>query len=275
MRCFEEISVLKSRIYVEQEEKIATISAKSKDDPMVEQFIEAIKKVKPEVLSKLVAILDINHSLGDNKGISFLHIAATSTDSKVLEWLLENGADPTRKGEKLPTLPYDAAVSKECRNVFRKFMAKYPAKWDYSLTNIPSPLTEEMEELAKRREREKRKREREKKKAQKILNAPVVVGDSGPVVNSTAAKFKNLSLAGLKKSDKELLGMSADQRMRLDREKRAMAAESRLRSQKNECGNCGISLTGLASFDKSVYRYCSIDCLKVLASLSQENQILF
>ena len=142
-------------------------------------------------------------------------------------------------------------------------MAKHLEMWDYSLTNIPSPLTEEMEEAARKLEKERRKKEREKKKAQKNIDAPVVesVVDSSDIV--PVKKLKNMSLAGLRKSDKELLGMSQEQRIRLDREKRALAAESRLRSQKSECGNCGNSLVGVISFDKSIYRYCSIECLKV------------
>jgi hypothetical protein len=36
-----------------------------------------------------------------------------------------------------------------------------------------------------------------------------------------------------------------------------------MRASQNKCGHCGKSLDGLACFEKSIYRYCSLDCLKV------------
>jgi hypothetical protein len=33
----------------------------------------------------------------------------------------------------------------QVRDAFRRFMAAEPAAWDYSASDIPSPLTEEME----------------------------------------------------------------------------------------------------------------------------------
>jgi hypothetical protein len=43
-----------------------------------------------------------------------------------------------RNGNKLP--PYAMTVSKEVRNAFRRFMAKYPEKHDYSLAQVGNVL---------------------------------------------------------------------------------------------------------------------------------------
>lgn len=78
------------------------------------------------------------------KGMTLLHEAAKAGDTaKVLD-LLEEGADPCVK-EKGGRTPYVVATDKETRNVFRRFMAVYPDKWDWHAANVPSPLTAELE----------------------------------------------------------------------------------------------------------------------------------
>ena len=74
-----------------------------------------------------------------------LHEAAQTGDAqKVLE-LLELGLDPCVKDQRGRT-PYMLANEKEVRNIFRRFMASNPDKWDWNSAKVPSALTKEMEE---------------------------------------------------------------------------------------------------------------------------------
>jgi len=45
--------------------------------------------------------------------------------------LMEAGCDPSVMNKKSQT-PYNVAVNKETRNVFRRFLADFPDRYDYS-----------------------------------------------------------------------------------------------------------------------------------------------
>jgi hypothetical protein len=61
--------------------------------------------------------------------------------------------------------------------------------------------------------------------------------------------------------------MSTEKRALLDREKRALAAEARIKNSKQTCASCSNSLNGLQPFDKNGLKYCSMNCLKQQQSL--------
>ncbi|KAI5107425.1 ankyrin repeat and zinc finger domain-containing protein 1 isoform X4 [Silurus meridionalis] len=73
-----------------------------------------------------------------------------------------------RKGQ----TPYAVAPDKESRNMFRKFMAEHPDKYDYAKAQVPGPLTAEIEskkaekkkaQKAAKKQREKERREEKRK----------------------------------------------------------------------------------------------------------------
>ena len=265
MRCFEELTTVKQQRIVKSE-PFSVIKSKT-DKPSLSEhekkMIEAVKKgnVDDADLILKAGLVDLNLQLPDSDGISFLHIAAQHSQSKIITLLLENGADPTVRGKQIPSKPYDLVDSKESRDSFRRFMGKYPSRWNYDLSNIPSPLTSEMESIAAEKAKEKRKKDKERKRAQKKESAPVL----NPEEDISLPSVKSISIS---KSMKESFGMSADQRMRLDREKRAVAAEARMRTSKNQCGYCQKSLSGSSTFEKDEFKYCSLACIK-------EHSILF
>ncbi|KAG2450545.1 hypothetical protein HYH02_005046 [Chlamydomonas schloesseri] len=76
-----------------------------------------------------------------------LHRAAKAGDPERVRRLLESGHDPCARDGKGRT-PYALAADKNTRDVFRRFMAQHPDRWDYSTSGIPSALTEEMEAAA-------------------------------------------------------------------------------------------------------------------------------
>jgi hypothetical protein len=59
-------------------------------------------------------------------------LAVMTTDNVVVfRALLEAGCDPSVKNKKSQT-PYVVSANKETRNIFRRFWADFPGKYDYS-----------------------------------------------------------------------------------------------------------------------------------------------
>ncbi|KAK3728093.1 hypothetical protein RRG08_022143 [Elysia crispata] len=188
----------------------------------------------------------LNRPLGDG-GQTFLHVAAKENQAQLVHLLLEHGANPALK-DKTGKTPYNLA-GPEARNTFRRFMSLWPDRYDYTTAQIPSPLTEEMEQERKRKMAEKRKA---KKKAANERN-----------------KEKKEALLKQREEEKEkerFLALS-------DREKRALAAEKRILQQHDStsgsakpvlsrCWACAIDITGKVPFEYSDYKFCTTKCLR-------------
>eukprot|EP00878_Enallax_costatus_P044839 GHUV01053598.1.p1 GENE.GHUV01053598.1~~GHUV01053598.1.p1 ORF type:complete len:210 (+),score=105.62 GHUV01053598.1:1-630(+) len=89
--------------------------------------------------------------------------ASKAGDAERVSRLLAHGHDPTCRDSKGRT-PYQLAANKEVRDAFRRFMAEQPDAWDYSSSDIPSPLTPEMETAQQSKKAEKRARQKAKEK---------------------------------------------------------------------------------------------------------------
>lgn len=140
-------------------------------------------------------------------GDTVLHTAAIDGHLSLIPILMRYGADPTVQNEHGHT-PYVLSKNKDVRDMFRRFMARYPSAWDYESAHIPSPLTEEMEA-----ERNKKDAERKKEKKKKWAK-------------------KQREKAGKEKEEKEEkvaeLGQLEVSESLSKREKQAMAAERRM-----------------------------------------------
>jgi hypothetical protein len=284
MRCFQELTAVRvvpkmeraatprknsSNITKEKVQTHLNFIADQKEDIIpdsLQQLFDQIKKGKVDLFKSSVDIEMINTVFGSNHGTSLLHVASSSSQCEIIDFLLESGADPTLHAQNKTVKPYDVAGNKDARDVFRRFMYRYPEKWDYQTANIPGPLTPEMEEKQAEKEKQRKKKEKERKKEkQKEQKEKFAILEAAAAESTNAADqiIKKTTIMKLSDSERQTLGMTPEQRQRFDREKRAMAAEARMRSSQNKCGNCGKSLLGITSFDKSIYRYCSMACLKV------------
>ncbi|KAK2850366.1 hypothetical protein Q7C36_009149 [Tachysurus vachellii] len=179
----------------------------------------------------------------DSAGYTLLHVASAAAQKHAVKLLLEMGSDPTCRDRKGQT-PYAVAPDKECRNMFRKFMAEHPDKYDYAKAQVPGPLTAEIES-----------KKMEKKKAQKA-----------------AKKQREKEQREEKRQEEE----EQEEKRRFlalsDREKRAMAAERRLAAQVattgatltniRRCWQCGESLLGKVPFEYLNYSFCSTRCVQ-------------
>nr|CAG8484014.1 4774_t:CDS:2 [Entrophospora candida] len=155
----------------------------------------------------------------------------------IVEYLLKQGANPTQTSKIKNMTAYEIAKDKETRNVFRRFMADEPDKYDWKLARVPSPLTKEME------------------------------GEQRYKVGTKATTTESSS------SEVYLIGLTPEERLNIEREKRARAAEERLLKLSNRgvttninnnniCKMCRKSLSGLIPFDKFNLKFCSTQCVR-------------
>ncbi|KAH9329559.1 hypothetical protein KI387_001667, partial [Taxus chinensis] len=286
-----------------QLEEPATSIGREKEDLKIVSEIKMKSKSKiekesdPGVSSKsehldglcIPDVSNISNTVMVNQSMPLHEAVESGNASHVLE-LLEQHNNPCIKDERGRT-PYLLAADKETRNVFRRFMAAYPDKWDWHAANVPSPLTEEIEAAqaakqaekdakrkAKAKEMKKLRKEKEKEQAKQISEqaASAVVRYGPAAVSDLLQKGKALPSMNSQAFQEELLKAQA-----IEREKRAAAAEKRFSVLGSNSGNiasalpnsvgtrdmscscCAISLAGKIPFHRYNYKYCSTSCMHV------------
>ncbi|KAJ4259693.1 hypothetical protein NW762_007624 [Fusarium torreyae] len=160
-----------------------------------------------------------------------LHLAAAQNAAPlVLGLLVRGGADPTIKNDEGKT-PFELAGERSTRDAFRVARSELgEAKWSWDEAKIPSPMTKA--EADKRDEREKKEatdKETERRRAEEER-----LRSEGPKVPEGRRQKGNTLSAGLKqtpqeKREAEARGLTPEMRMRLERERRARAAEERIK----------------------------------------------
>lgn len=162
-----------------------------------------------------------------------LHLAANQNSAPlVLGLLTKGGADPTLANNEGKT-PFDLAGDRATRDAFRVARSELgETRWDWDAARIPAALTKD--EAEKRDERERK--EAERKEAERRKAEELRLQSEGPKVPDGVGKGRGKSLleGGVAKSAQEkrleeARGLTPEQRVRLDRERRARAAEERLR----------------------------------------------
>ncbi|KAK4162480.1 hypothetical protein QBC43DRAFT_76369 [Cladorrhinum sp. PSN259] len=156
-----------------------------------------------------------------------LHLAASQGSAPLITGLLTRAkADPTITNSEGKT-PFDLAGDRATRDAFRVARAELgESAWDWEAAHVPAAL--KREEAEKRAEREKKAEEDRRKAEEERLKK------EGPkVVESRPRKGGVLGGAPLmtaeEKRKEEAKGLTPEQRMKLDRERRARAAEERIK----------------------------------------------
>lgn len=164
-----------------------------------------------------------------------LHLAAAQNSAPLITGLLtRGGADPTLPNADGKT-PFELAGERATRDAFR--VARHElgeeATWDWDVAKVPPPLTREDADKREARERaEADRKEAERRKAEEAR-----LTKDGPKVSDTARRKGGggggLGAAAEKSAEEkrreEARGLTPEQRARLERERRARAAEERLR----------------------------------------------
>lgn len=161
-----------------------------------------------------------------------LHLAAHQNAAPIVLGLLtRGGADPTWKNEQGKTA-FELAGDRATRDAFRVARSELGEdKWDWDAAHVPAGLTRAEADKREARERS----EREAKEAERRRAEEERLKREGPTVKGP----KKAGLAGLEnrgpmksaqeKREEEARGLTPEMRMRLERERRARAAEERLR----------------------------------------------
>ena len=208
------------------------------------RFFDMIRKGKVEPLLPFwekykdqLGELKVQDSEGEGRGLTMLALASSSGHEEVVRWLLEDvRVDPTEPiAEDSKKTEYDVASTKGVRNVFRRCAHNNAEWWDWTGdAHVPSGLTEEMEAEQGKRKTERRKgmkekaKEREKLKAEKETESePEVSVPAVPIPAAPSSGPQRLGGAGARPDN--LAGLTPEMRARIERERRARAAEARLR----------------------------------------------
>ncbi|KAG8759548.1 hypothetical protein FRC14_005671 [Serendipita sp. 396] len=191
----------------------------------------------------------------EDVGCTLLHIASSSSQEEVVQWLLEQAnANPTLRvpfarengeGESSDAgrTPYEVAGSKSVRDTFRRLAGIYPDRWDWlNEGRIPSVLSKELEEEQDSKKKTRRKGLKEKMKEREERNKSAASGNEddsdGAFVgvsgreNKPAASKGPQKLGGTSGSASSVLGLTPEMRAKLERERRARAIEQRMQSAK-------------------------------------------
>ncbi|KAK3394288.1 hypothetical protein B0H63DRAFT_460550 [Podospora didyma] len=164
-----------------------------------------------------------------------LHFAAAQNSAALVTGLLtRGGADPTLQNGEGKT-PFELAGNRATRDAFRVARDELDkSAWDWEAARVPAPL--KREEAEKRTEKERK--EEENKRLERQNAEEERLKTEGPVVpppthNSKNRRGRVLGAAAEKtpqqKREEEARGLTPEQRTRLERERRARAAEERMR----------------------------------------------
>ncbi|KAF8884967.1 hypothetical protein BD779DRAFT_1534724 [Infundibulicybe gibba] len=184
---------------------------------------------------------------------TFLQVAAEAGSEDVVRWLLEElDADPTipvptSKGgevdepqgyesdasESRRELPkgthrtaYDLARTRGVRDVFRRCAGAYPDRWDWlGAGRVPSTLNKEMED-----EREEKKKIRRKGLKDKVKERQAKLKEKEPEPEPIPPPQPVQKTGGGSGATDGVAGLTPEMRAKVERERRARAAEARLKA---------------------------------------------
>ena len=189
---------------------------------------------------------------GEYQGQTILQVAASSGQEEVVRWLLEEqDADPTIDAplDSSIALPdgvtpskrrtaYDLASTKEVRNVFRRCAWSQPDKWDwFGAGKVPSALTADQEEHRDEKKKVRRKGLKDKIKEREARRPASPEPELEPEVETKRMvgafheeKTGPRKLGGTAGDNSAVLGLTPEMRAKLERERRARAAETRMKT---------------------------------------------
>lgn len=163
-----------------------------------------------------------------------LHLAASINSAViVLSLLTKASANPTlRNGDGKP--PFDLAGDRATRDAFRVARSELgETRWNWADAHVPPPLTKteaDERDRVEKSEGEAAERERRKAEEERLRREGPTVGETDQQQRS---KRSGRPLGAVEKTaqerrEEEGRGMSEEMRVRLERERRARAAEARL-----------------------------------------------
>lgn len=159
-----------------------------------------------------------------------LHLSASQNSAPLVSGLLlKAGANPTLKNREGKTA-FEIAGDRATRDAFRVARDELGEdKWNWEAANVaPAMKRAEAEKRDEQERSENDKKEAERRKAEEVR-----LKTEGPKIPSKplrkGALGTSLPKTAQEKREEEARGLTSEQRMKLDRERRARAAEERMR----------------------------------------------
>ena len=189
--------------------------------------------------------------MGIVTGVSILTAAAPqSTNNVILALPSFDNVQPLFKAVKqqlseilsafefIDRTAYDLARTREVRDVFRRAAGDMPDKWDWlGAGHVPSALTRDAEDAREEKKKLRRKGLKEKIKEREAREkerggTPEPEPEPAPVVEPVRAEPKAgpRKLGGTAGAVEGVAGLTPEMRAKVERERRARAAEARLKS---------------------------------------------
>jgi len=132
---------------------------------------------------------------------------------------------------------YDLVRVKAVRDVFRRCAAAHPNQWDWlGAAHVPSALTKQMEDdrddkkKVRRKGLKERVKERETKEREKEKETPLPAPAAPPPQESIHNASVSQRLGGFAGATDGVAGLTPEMRAKVERERRARAAEARLKT---------------------------------------------
>ncbi|KTW25970.1 hypothetical protein T552_03244 [Pneumocystis carinii B80] len=161
-----------------------------------------------------------------------LHLSSSLSLSFIVIALLEKGANPTIRNGNGKT-PYDIAGNKTTRYAFRLSRANLgEEKWDWGLAHVASPLTQNEIKKREAQSKELKIKSLQEKQRQKEELKKHIETNPPKIIDTEATKKKPIISLSLEKKLQDQRNLSPDIQKRIEREKRARAAEERIRKSK-------------------------------------------
>ncbi|KAH6674878.1 hypothetical protein B0J14DRAFT_23417 [Halenospora varia] len=166
-----------------------------------------------------------------------LHLASSQNSAPLVTGLLTKaGADPCVLNNDSKT-PFDLAGDRPTRDAFRVARSELgESKWDWDNAHIPAAISRseaESRTAQEKQEEAKKEEERRKAEAERLKREGPKVAEQGPL-GKAAGRGRALALGQAQKTaqekrEEEARGLTPEMRMRLERERRARAAEERMK----------------------------------------------
>jgi hypothetical protein len=127
---------------------------------------------------------------------------------------------------------YDLAKTKVIRDVFRRAAAAHPDWWDwFGAGHVPSALSQAMEDEQEEKKKVRRKGLKDRIKERQVkgdenAEKPHTVNEEP--VESVASSSSSQRLGGTSGAAESVSGLTSEMRAKVERERRARAAEARL-----------------------------------------------
>lgn len=166
---------------------------------------------------------------------SLLHAASSMSCGPMVKFFLEEGCDPTIQNDESQT-PFEVAGSKDTRDVFRIWRHACESQHklvDWTSARIPAALTPGQLETRKAKEAEQRSKVEDEEKERRKLELARLEAEAAEVAKAQADALEKrrgpgrvLTMSSSSSRD-NTEGLTPEMKKKVEREKRARAAEAR------------------------------------------------